>query len=188
MKNIEFKPCLRYLVIGIFSLFIFSIILGIAVSKILSFEFGIHGFTGYLAGAVFGFLSIGYKLLYYLSLNYLITDQIISRSSGVLWKVKRSIPLDKITNIDVRQGPLERIMGYGKIWIYTPSTGSMAPEETILGIKDPYNFKLKIINKSNYSREIKAIDQGPQLESIDNISLILNKILKTLERIEKKME
>jgi len=104
-------------------------------------------------GFVIGFLpvwfisSLCFTLRFY-SIKYILDDRYISKSCGVIWKKKRSIPLEKITNIDVRQGPLERLFGFGQIWIFTPSTGAATPEEKLIGISAPHEMKEVIIQRS----------------------------------------
>ena len=103
----------------------------------------------------------------------------------MLWKKRRSIPLSKITNIDVRQGPFERIFGYGKIWIFTPSTGSALPEEKLLGILKPHEIKQAIIDRTEAAKQpITMPTNGNAVESPKDIVLLLTDIRDSLHRIE----
>ncbi len=90
-----------------------------------------------------------FAILYFKSIKYVLDDKYITRKSGVLWKKRRSIPLEKITNLDVRQGPIERILGFGQLWLYTPSTGSDKPEEKLIGIVEPHSLRETILNKKD---------------------------------------
>ncbi len=90
-----------------------------------------------------------FAILYFKSIIYVLDNKYITRKSGVLWKKRRSLPLEKITNLDVRQGPLERIIGFGQLWLYTPSTGSDRPEEKLIGIVDPHSLRETILNKKD---------------------------------------
>lgn len=84
-------------------------------------------------------------LAHFLTLRYALDEHGLTKASGVLWRHRRSLPLDKITHIDVRQGPIERLLRFGQIWIYTPSSGSDAPEERLIGIRDPHAMKETIV-------------------------------------------
>src|SRR5205814_377097 len=60
-----------------------------------------------------GVLSLLYTVFQFPTIRYEITAQQVINSHGLFWKVKRSTPLDKITNVDVRQGPIDRWLGVG---------------------------------------------------------------------------
>jgi len=56
---------------------------------------------------------------FYSSLEYLLTENDIIIERGVWWKHKGIVPYNRVTNIDVVQGPLSRRLGLGKISIQT---------------------------------------------------------------------
>lgn len=103
--------------------------------------FGIGGFVPWAAFSL-------YAALYFYSIRYHLDERYVTKSSGVIWKKRRSIPLEKITNIDVRQGPFERWLGFGQIWIFTPSTGAATPEEKLIGVSTPHEMKETIVQRS----------------------------------------
>lgn len=49
--------------------------------------------------------SLIWIFLYYKTLKYQVTDEYISIDSGVWWKKVKTIPFQKITNINTVQGP-----------------------------------------------------------------------------------
>lgn len=82
---------------------------------------------------------------HFLSLRYALDGHYVTKASGVLWRHRRSIPLDKVTSIDVCQGPLEQILRIGQIRIYTPASGSDTPEETLVGVREPAAAKAALL-------------------------------------------
>ena len=98
---------------------------------------------------------------------------------GILWKFRRITPLNKITNVDVTRGPLERFLGIGHIGIFTPSTGSAFPETTLVGVDDPLKVRDEIMRLVNESK-----DHGNQEPKISDSSEVLSEILQTLKKIE----
>ena len=151
MEKIEFRP--RRIVLSIWSLWtiIVSIATG-AISALIAYSATAEPditLAGFLWGCIpINAIFISYFTLYFFSIKYSLDDKYIVKDSGVLWRRRRSVPLEKITNIDVRQGPLERIIGYGKILIFTPSTGARIPEMKIFGVDDPHGMKQRIIENS----------------------------------------
>ena len=123
MEKLEFRPTKILLVFRLIGVALVSMPVG-GVVVAACMETSVPAAKAFSLGSVVPLLLFGlYTVLYFFSIRYELDDRYISRASGVLWKQRRSIPLEKITNIDVRQGPIERILGYGKIWIFTPSTG-----------------------------------------------------------------
>lgn len=131
-------------------------------------------------------LSI-YFVLFFNTIRYELDERYVTKSSGVLWKKRRSIPLEKITNLDVRQGPFERIFGYGKIWVFTPSTGAAKPEEQLLGIPNPHEMKETIIARSEAAKlPQNTVPSEKIINQISNndVVALLSDIRDSLVRIE----
>ena len=136
-----------------------------------------------------GFLVGVYCVLYFFSIHYSIDGRYVAKASGVLWKVRRSVPLEKITNIDVRQGPVERLLGFGRIWIFTPSTGGVSPEETLLGVDGPYEMKQTIIEGCESAKRTAGATAGAEAGESESTAVpVLKEILNTLRRIEEKLD
>ena len=57
--------------------------------------------------------------VYYIRFRYWITPTELIIHSGVVTRRKRNIPIDRIQNIEVEQGPLQRILGTSKVAVYT---------------------------------------------------------------------
>jgi membrane protein YdbS with pleckstrin-like domain len=87
---------------------------------------------------------------FYRSLEYVIKNELVKAKGGVFWRKRVTVPLNKITNIDITQGPLERMFGIGTIHIQTAGAGGTEgsrAELKLLGIRDLEGIKDKIINR-----------------------------------------
>jgi len=76
---------------------------------------------------------------FYRSLEYRINSDSISGKSGVFWKKTTTIPYYKITNIDITQGPLQRMYKISNIHCQTAGVAGpkgKKAELLMFGIKD----------------------------------------------------
>lgn len=126
-------------------------------------------------------------ILFFHSIRYDLDDQHITSISGILWKKRRSIPLEKITNLDVRQGPVERALGYGKIWIFTPSTGHLTPELKLIGVPKPNGMRdtiLKAVERTRQSAAADKVEVAPVVGKSEDMVAILKDMRDSLKNIE----
>lgn len=128
---------------------------------------------------------------FYSSLSYLFTESDIIIQKGVWWKRKSIVPYNRVTNIDVIQGPLSRFFGLGKVSIQTAgfssggSSGSARiAEAVILGIKNFESVKDFILSRVKRFRPIAVEAETEQLAT-KNVSM---KILEELKKIRKSLE
>ncbi|MDT8322828.1 MAG: PH domain-containing protein [Bacteroidota bacterium] len=80
-----------------------------------------------------------YLPLYYDTLTYTIEDDLVMGTRGVFWKKRVTVPFRKITNIDISQGPVQRLFDLGTIHVQTAgAAGAQAAvaELRIEGMKD----------------------------------------------------
>ena len=94
-----------------------------------------------------------YNSAFFRSLEYSINSDSISGKKGVFWKKTTIIPYYKITNIDITQGPLQRMYKISNIHCQT--AGLAGPqgkkaELLMLGIRDFQEVKERI--KSHLSQ------------------------------------
>lgn len=190
MENRELRPAKSLLWIRLIGAFFGSFFLGGVLAALI-------GASGVSAGMAFiiGFILVAvpsfvYTILFFNTIRYTVSQDYVIVAYGILWKVKRSVPLDKITNIDVRQGPLERILGFGQVWIFTPSTGSQVPEEKLLGVQDPHEVKQFIIDTSKQDKDVRhsAVTSAKSSASSDEQTVLLREILSTLKGIKESLD
>jgi membrane protein YdbS with pleckstrin-like domain len=92
-------------------------------------------------------LVLPYIPAFFRSLEYRIENDSVTGKKGVFWKKISTIPYYKITNIDITQGPLQRLFDIGKIHCQTAgfsgTQGSRA-ELVLQGIRDLEETKATI--------------------------------------------
>ncbi len=141
------------------------------------------------------FLSIiftGYWITqYYASISYALTDNEIMVHKGVWWKKKGYVPYNRITNINIIQGPISRHFQLGTVLIQTAgfsgaagSAGARPAEAVIFGIKNFEEIKDKVMN---FVREIRpvAVEARAQALAPQDIN---RQILAELKKISKALE
>ena len=139
------------------------------------------------------FLVVGFVAFwirrYYSSISYLFTEDEIIAERGVWWKRKSVVPYNRITNIDVIQGPLSRRFGLGTVRVQTAGysgTGGAGrvAELSILGVK---NFEEVRDFITSLVKGIKPVAVEAEVKPITLRDLILQ-ILAELRRIREVVE
>lgn len=80
-------------------------------------------------GAVYGLLAVPGIVLQYLRFSYRITPRQIVIQSGVFKRQNRSIPIERVQNVEVEQQLLARVFGLAKVRLET--AGSASTEASI---------------------------------------------------------
>jgi membrane protein YdbS with pleckstrin-like domain len=127
---------------------------------------------------------IGYFLInyYYPTINYKVTDEEIFVNRGLITKSNKIVPYRTITNIDIKQGPFDRILGIGSIEIQTAgfSAGKTGPEERLDGIPTQLIKELRnlILNKVRKVKGSPGTSHDLDHPEEDVLTAILNEIIK----------
>jgi membrane protein YdbS with pleckstrin-like domain len=184
MEKREFRPTKMLLMFWLLGVFTVCILLG-GAEIALCVAAGISGTKPFVAGFLLLLIVFSTSsVLFFSSIRYELDDRYITKSSGILWKQRRMTPLDKITNIDVRQGPFERLFGYGQIWIFTPSTGSLTPEMLLIGVLTPHEMKGIIVERTEAARHPYSAPAAPTLQQSAEVIPLLQEIRNSLKNIE----
>jgi membrane protein YdbS with pleckstrin-like domain len=90
-----------------------------------------------LGGAVLLYVILWYWVgLYYESMWYELRDDEINWKRGVWFRTTGIVPFNRITNLDVRQGPFMRVLGISTLAIQTAGySGQAVPEIRIEAIE-----------------------------------------------------
>lgn len=126
---------------------------------------------------------------YYASISYSLSEDRIVFQGGLWWKRKSFIPYNRITNIDVFQGPLSRSFGIGKVSIQTAgysgqsSGGRRFSEISILGVKDFEEIKDAIMTIVTRYRPM-AVEAGVETSHRTVDAEMLDELKKIREAIE----
>lgn len=128
---------------------------------------------------------------YYSSIRYAFTNNEVVVERGVYWKRKSFVPYNRITNIEIVQGPLARLFGLGTVRIQTAGysaggggTTTHIAEAVILNVKNFEELKDMIMN---FVRKLKpvAVEAEAEVAAPENISRqILNELRKIREILE----
>ena len=103
--------------------------------------------AGVAVGVLVGLLSLLTAYVYCSFLRktyvYYITDQRCVFHGGILRRVERSVPYHKVTDVQITQHIVERILGISKLQIFTPGTastpspfGGQLAEISFVGLED----------------------------------------------------
>lgn len=144
MSPMIFRPDVKYqqkllLVVGL------SGIVALAASIALGAAIGVDagGAGGVLIGAVVAALVNALWLApalllippYYRSLRYEIHDDEVIVHAGIITRSVKHVPFRTVTNLKVKQGPLDRVFGIGTLDIQTAGqSGQTSAEESLAGL------------------------------------------------------
>ena len=125
------------------------------------------------------------------SINYVLENEEIMVTKGVWWKTKSVVPYNRITNVNIYQGPISRSLGLGRLSIQTAgfsgvsSSGQRTAEAEIFGIKDFEGTKDIVMNfvKGIRPQAIEAVaETGPSANLNEQILQELRRMRKAVEK------
>jgi len=136
--NTPFKPAQKLVSLLIIDSFLFVLlILCISVLPVLAgsgFDLTIAGISAACVIGIIAFIAL-WANLYYKSMWYELRDDEISWKRGVWFRTTGIVPYNRITNLDVRQGPVMRVLGISTLSIQTAGySGQAVPEIKIEGV------------------------------------------------------
>ena len=111
-----------------------------------------------------------------------LTDRSLNIKRGVFFKKEKNIPLDKITDITLKQGPVMRKMGLFRLVVETAGQSQNGDAEgSLLGIIDPRAFRQKVLTERDKFTQEKTQggeqQGGNSLEEIHAALIRIEKIL-----------
>ena len=119
----------------------------------------------------------------------LLTDKALKVKKGILVRTEKTIPLDKITDMGMVQGPIMRYFDLHKLTIETAGQSGQGALVSLTGIKDAKSFRESVLNQ----REVNAA-KSPQsppetgIQESSKTSPLLSEIRDSLLRIEVKLD
>ncbi|MDY6926648.1 MAG: PH domain-containing protein [Pseudomonadota bacterium] len=109
-----------------------------------------------------------------------LTERKLVVKRGVFFKVEKSIPLEKITDVAMSQGPLMRAMGLYSLSFETAGQSGQGALVSMLGIEDAAGFREAILTqKDNYPTSTRTDKSQPSQQSE------LTELTESVKRIEK---
>jgi len=124
------------------------------------------------------------------SINYVLEDDKITVTKGVWWKTKNFVPYNRITNVNIYQGPISRHFGLGKLSIQTAgfsgtsSHGGKVAEAEIFGIKSFEEVK-DVVMRFVKGMRPEAVEAEAEVKPSKDIN---QQILAELRKIRKAVE
>ena len=80
----------------------------------------------YLLFSLGTWLTLGFFLVHQrMKYTYVITDARVRRSEGIFSRNDSSVNLRDIRNVQLQQGPIQRLLGYGDVSFSTAGTGDV---------------------------------------------------------------
>ena len=127
---------------------------------------------------------------FYKSLEYVIDSDSIKAKGGVFWRKRVTVPFTKITNIDVTQGPVQRMFDIGTVHVQTAGAGGpqgAQAELKLLGVRDLDEVKDTIMERAR-GYTISGADETKEKIVQESDLQILERMLKELQAIRKVLE
>ncbi len=135
------------------------------------------------------FLSCFLLAKYYKTIKYEILDTEITITKGLFVKTRTIIPFRTITNLVIKQGPIDLLLGISEVIIQTAGESAKAePEGKIVGmyyaedlIEEILNL-VRLLDPPTYLRDRLPITKSPK-----NIIAVYSQILSELQTIDEKL-
>jgi membrane protein YdbS with pleckstrin-like domain len=130
--------------------------------------------------------------MYYESINYELTEAEINVQRGVWWKHMNTVPYNRVTNIDVVQGPLSRRFGLAKIKVQTAGYsatggGASSAEAQLTGIRNYNEIRELILSKARGVRPV-AVEAAAETSTYEGATRQMLDELKRIRKILEKQE
>jgi len=149
---------------------------------------------------IFGLCAVGWLILmmpillwmpaFYRSLEYVIDIDCVRMKKGVFWRKRVTVPYPKITNVDVTQGPVQRMFNIGIIRVQTAGAGGAQgakAELRLLGVRDLEGLKDTIMERVRGYTISRSEEVKKEVVDESN-SEILRHMLKELTTIREVLE
>ena len=127
----------------------------------------------------------------YEALECELTDRSLNFRRGFLFRVQKNVPLDKITDLALNEGPILRYLGLCSLTIETAGggAGTAMGQAALVGIMDPVEFRNAVIRQrdlvvSGRGQVAVATEAAPEGAGSGEV---LADIRDSLVRIEKMM-
>lgn len=122
-----------------------------------------------------------------------LTDKSLKVSKGILTKTEKTVPLDRITDLGIVQGPLMRYFDIEALSVETAGGSGMASLVQLQGIKDGRAFRDLVLAQrdkvalAGNSNSENVLTGGSALASNDQTIELLSEIRDTMKNIESQL-
>jgi len=92
---------------------------------------------------------------------------------GIFFRVEKTIPLDKVQDLTVKEGPLLRMLGLRSLKIETAGQGTPgASELNLIGIVDPLDFRDEVLRQRDSLSAVPISPPRTEEGTSDTIELL----------------
>lgn len=113
-----------------------------------------------------------------------ITERKLVVKRGILNKEEKSIPLEKITDVAMVQGPLMRLFNLHRLSFETAGQSAQGALVSLIGINDAANFRETILSqKDQIASGMKSTSNSTENEKTE-----MSQLVDSVERIEALLE
>ncbi len=135
-------------------------------------------------------LGLFFTQRYLSRMECLLTEKALKVKKGMLVRIEKTIPLEKITDMGMVQGPIMRHYGLHTLTVETAGQSGTGALVSLTGIQDAVAFREsvlaqrdKVSSKDTAPQSSSATTQGKNEEEL----VILSEIRDTLNRIEQRL-
>ena len=140
-----------------------------------------------------------YYQLYFDKLSCILTDRKLKISKGLLFRTEKAIPLDKITDMQMNQGPLMRYLDLESMRVETAGNAGSAGGAlvSLVGIRDSREFREavlaqrdRVVGTRDTGEPSHASSEPPAatMPASPDTLAVLTEIRDTLSRIESRLD
>jgi putative membrane protein len=136
-------------------------------------------------------LGLVFTRRYLGSMECVLTTKALKVKKGILVKVEKTIPLEKITDMGMRQGPIMRAMGLHTLTVETAGqSGPGGALVALTGIVDAEEFRETVLEQRDSGEEtanaapVSQVRDAVAAGSPEDLKQVLVEIRDVLKRIE----
>jgi putative membrane protein len=122
----------------------------------------------------------------------LLTEKALKVKKGILVRTEKTIPLEKITDMGMVQGPLMRYFGLHTLTVETAGQSGEGALVSLTGIEDAKSFREAVLNQrdllSSPAAAVAPVAPADAPQESVGASPLLAEIRDSLLRIEAKLE
>jgi membrane protein YdbS with pleckstrin-like domain len=169
---------------------IFVLTWAIAADNDVDNPIGVAGLVTGLINAVWLIPAVLIIPPFFRSLQYEIHDDEVIVRVGVITKSVKHVPFRTMTNIEVKQGPFDRLFAIGTVNIQTAGmSGQQGAEESLIGLTNFQEVYERVAEAVRRYRGAMAPDQaGEELASAAAGDQVLASILSEVQAIRRALE
>ena len=120
----------------------------------------------------------------YDALEATLYERSIHLRSGVMFKVEKTIPLEKIQDLSLRSGPLLNAFGLSSVQVETAGGGGQHADMTLPGLMNAEEFRNAVLDQQEVQAQRLETTAAP---ADDSALAVLREIRDSLARIEARL-